>query len=238
MIYFVLAQDTGRVKIGYAEDSEKRVIDLQVGSPELLVLVHEEKGGFKEEKEWHERFGAFRLQGEWFGPNKELYERIGLPWETTPGFIIDKNAVIATRSLISSQRELHLVKKKMTQRRANYEGAKKQWRGNIRRARHELEALKGEIERRNTQLANMQGQLGRLQAECAGSAQGNGHPLWIMPVRLSHRTDDGAMFTRVQTQPDAINGEGFWLTFGAGAVGDQGEIVDLVLRRKEEIRCI
>ncbi len=63
--YFVLAPRLGAVKIGVTRSmASKRISDLQVGSGTPLVLVGEFTGN--REAEFHKRFDAYKIHGEWF----------------------------------------------------------------------------------------------------------------------------------------------------------------------------
>ena len=48
--------------------------DLQVGCPDLLTIIHLEKGGRKKEAEFHACFSDSRIRGEWFSYNPEISE--------------------------------------------------------------------------------------------------------------------------------------------------------------------
>jgi hypothetical protein len=69
-IYFVQRGNRGPIKIGQASDVGARLRDLQCGSAEQLQLrgVIFDEGGT--ESELHQRFAAYRLEGEWFEPEK------------------------------------------------------------------------------------------------------------------------------------------------------------------------
>lgn len=71
--YFILARTLGRVKIGKAFDPEKRLSDLQTGSPEELelLLALPERPPF-EESQLHYRFKNYRVIGEWFEYRDDL----------------------------------------------------------------------------------------------------------------------------------------------------------------------
>lgn len=66
-VYFIAARRLARVKIGYtAQSIEKRLCELQVGSPDDLVLLGHIQGGRHVEDELHRRFRGDHLRGEWF----------------------------------------------------------------------------------------------------------------------------------------------------------------------------
>lgn len=80
MIYFILAPDMNRLKIGFAENPRGRLSKLQTDSPcpvELLAFI---EGGVEEERELHQRFAAHRIAGEWFDYSGALRDYVaGLP---------------------------------------------------------------------------------------------------------------------------------------------------------------
>lgn len=78
-VYFVLAGDRELVKIGWARNVEKRVAELQVGSPEELSVVLTLRGAPSLELELHERFFDLRLRGEWFTYRGELRRFVESP---------------------------------------------------------------------------------------------------------------------------------------------------------------
>ncbi len=63
-VYFVRAAD--RVKIGKANNVERRLRELQTSAPHALELLAVAQGGLAEEAAYHYRFKADRLHGEWF----------------------------------------------------------------------------------------------------------------------------------------------------------------------------
>lgn len=68
--YFIQAGTDGPVKIGVAQDVEKRIKELQTGCPDDLRLIGRIQGNC--ESELHKRFSQFRLRGEWFNPDIRL----------------------------------------------------------------------------------------------------------------------------------------------------------------------
>jgi hypothetical protein len=74
-VYFVRA-DTGEIKIGIATDPDARLRALQVGSPVKLGLLVTCPGGRPKEAEYHQRFAAHRLHGEWFEPHPDILTEI------------------------------------------------------------------------------------------------------------------------------------------------------------------
>ena len=70
-VYFIRAA-TGEIKIGHAKDPLKRLNDLQTGQPAPLRLLATMPGGVEVERELHDRFAEFHLQGEWFFATERL----------------------------------------------------------------------------------------------------------------------------------------------------------------------
>jgi len=76
-VYFIQAEQSLRIKIGVAQDPEKRLSDLQVGSPEKLNLIGIVYGaGRGEERRLHNVFHYAQTHGEWFEPSIRLVEWI------------------------------------------------------------------------------------------------------------------------------------------------------------------
>ena len=73
--YFVVA-DNGLIKIGSSFDADKRLKQLQTGSPEQLHLLWTDIENTLPEKSLHIRFAYLRHHGEWFMPDHELIEYI------------------------------------------------------------------------------------------------------------------------------------------------------------------
>lgn len=80
MIYFVVAPELGRTKIGFATDPWKRFSKLQSDSPCRLELVALQPGDCSTEADLHDRFSQSRLHGEWFASSAPLQAHI----ETLP----------------------------------------------------------------------------------------------------------------------------------------------------------
>lgn len=84
VVYFVQMGATGPIKIGTAVDMALRLSNLQVGNPEVLILIGTMSGGPIEERRLHDRFARHRIRGEWFRPATELIDfaatlRPGMP---------------------------------------------------------------------------------------------------------------------------------------------------------------
>lgn len=74
-LYFI-GSDNGPIKIGISISPYKRLKQLQTSHPYRLKILAIVAGGCQQEPEYHERFAAFRLEGEWFEPRPELLAEI------------------------------------------------------------------------------------------------------------------------------------------------------------------
>ena len=74
-IYFVGPAD-GPIKIGYASRLEFRLKDLRTMNALPLVLHATVQGPAALEREYHRRFAASRLHGEWFSPHPDILAEI------------------------------------------------------------------------------------------------------------------------------------------------------------------
>lgn len=75
MVYFILAEEVKRIKIGYCKEGglDLRLKCLQGGSPvRLKLIVSIPKAGYKEEQRLHEKFKNLRFKGEWFDYTAEI----------------------------------------------------------------------------------------------------------------------------------------------------------------------
>lgn len=77
MIYLIVDRKNRVCKIGYSKNPLKRLGQLQTGNPEPLMLVSTIDGDINTEKELHKRFGAFRVNGEWFLHTEEIDSYFG-----------------------------------------------------------------------------------------------------------------------------------------------------------------
>jgi hypothetical protein len=77
MSYVYFISNDSAIKIGKANNVNKRLVSLQTGSNEPLTLLktincHTEKQVFKLEKYLHTKWSKYRLNGEWFEYNKNM----------------------------------------------------------------------------------------------------------------------------------------------------------------------
>lgn len=75
LVYFI-ASERGPIKIGIAVNPQDRLRGLQTGHHEKLSLLATCPGGMEREKEYHARFKAYRINGEWFERSPEIEAEI------------------------------------------------------------------------------------------------------------------------------------------------------------------
>jgi len=75
-VYFIEAEGTGLVKIGFAKDPKRRLYDLSTMSPVPLVLLATIPGGRERETQLHRMLDDFRHHGEWFHRSKMVDDLI------------------------------------------------------------------------------------------------------------------------------------------------------------------
>jgi len=101
-LYVIQSATTGAIKIGRSSDPERRLRDLQTGSPFRLKIILVIEGGGWRESELHQRLRRYRSQGtykgEWFIepalgelPN-DIYERLDLD-DVNTWWVTDAGAV-------------------------------------------------------------------------------------------------------------------------------------------------
>lgn len=79
MIYFLLAPELNRVKIGYTKNQSTlntRIKSLQTGCPDEIKLLQTIPGGIQKEKQLHKDFEAHNQTGEWFDYCEEIQDFI------------------------------------------------------------------------------------------------------------------------------------------------------------------
>ena len=87
MIYFISQREF--IKIGFSDDVDQRIKELQTASPLELKLVGTMPGAFQTECELHKIFESYRKNGEWFRYTGHLKDCIralhdaGNPYEVT-----------------------------------------------------------------------------------------------------------------------------------------------------------
>jgi Meiotically up-regulated gene 113 len=73
--YFI-GGETGPIKIGFTDDLPRRLREIQSHSPVKLTVLASVGGGIFAELEYHERFAAHRLHGEWFERHPDIVAEI------------------------------------------------------------------------------------------------------------------------------------------------------------------
>lgn len=76
-VYLIRRGECGPVKIGKAIDPKGRMADLQVGSPERLIMLRAIEGYGPEEAALHERFASLQISREWFDYHDDMLGEIG-----------------------------------------------------------------------------------------------------------------------------------------------------------------
>lgn len=75
-VYFIQGVYGGAIKIGKSKDPEMRLKALQTGYPDTLRILLLIPGYTKIEQQLHEEFEQYRLNGEWFKPEKPILDKI------------------------------------------------------------------------------------------------------------------------------------------------------------------
>jgi hypothetical protein len=76
-LYFIESQCAERrIKIGVSSNTKTRLVNMRVHSPYKLALLKVVPGGAHLEIEFHKKFAADRVCGEWFRPPPELLAEI------------------------------------------------------------------------------------------------------------------------------------------------------------------
>ena len=72
MIYFIQAEKTGLIKIGYSNNPKERCFILKSSNADNLCILKIIEGNSRGESELHKKFRKFRHHNEWYYPNKEI----------------------------------------------------------------------------------------------------------------------------------------------------------------------
>jgi hypothetical protein len=91
-LYFAQAVSGGPIKIGIAEDPDRRRRELQGANPERLVILAVAPGRLGEEWKLHRDLAAFRVSGEWFTDCEEVRAAID-------AFLVSKHALTVEQQL-------------------------------------------------------------------------------------------------------------------------------------------
>lgn len=73
-VYFMSCRSA--IKIGYAKDPHRRVQAHQISQPHKVGLMVTVPGGRELEREYHRRFAAYRLRGEWFSDAQDILDEV------------------------------------------------------------------------------------------------------------------------------------------------------------------
>ncbi len=92
----------GPVKIGIAQDAEKRVHSLSLASPYPIDLLAKKRGSFHDEIKLHRRYAEDRLGGEWFQLSCHQLKSLGVGWIRVAGR--NRAPVVGGRGMWSDDR--------------------------------------------------------------------------------------------------------------------------------------
>ena len=78
IVYFIQQEgDFKRFKIGYTTNLSERLISLQIGTPDLLVVYKTiENATKKKEKQLHRLFAKYHIRGEWFAISPDMIDDV------------------------------------------------------------------------------------------------------------------------------------------------------------------
>lgn len=74
LVYFVEAGGDGPIKIGWTQDVDRRIAELQTANAHKLTLLGTVPGTMDREAALHARFSHLRLEAEWFRNSLEIHE--------------------------------------------------------------------------------------------------------------------------------------------------------------------
>jgi len=73
-VYFVQAGEDGPIKIGWTQDIDRRIPELQTANARKLRLLGMVPGTLDTEAAFHARFSHLRLEAEWFRSSAEIFD--------------------------------------------------------------------------------------------------------------------------------------------------------------------
>lgn len=73
VVYFAQSGDQGPIKIGWSQDVERRILELQTANAHRLHLLGTIPGRLEDEMKTHARFAHLRMEGEWFRNDPEIH---------------------------------------------------------------------------------------------------------------------------------------------------------------------
>jgi DNA-binding transcriptional regulator YiaG len=109
MIYFI--RHTDYVKIGYTNDINRRMSDLQISCPVKIDLMALVEGDMAEESRYHEMFSNYYSHGEWFRFSKEIEDFLS----NLDKSLLWKYGFLSTEEMPRGIIQYCRVKSKMTQ---------------------------------------------------------------------------------------------------------------------------
>lgn len=71
-VYFIQAEESQRIKIGFSENPIQRLASLSTSSSESLALLASFPATMADERELHKKFAHLRIRGEWFSTSPEI----------------------------------------------------------------------------------------------------------------------------------------------------------------------
>jgi hypothetical protein len=75
-VYFLHAQLSNRIKIGFSLNPAKRYATIQTSCPEQLILMGTVPAAYRDEMALHQKFASIRIHREWFEAVPELLSYI------------------------------------------------------------------------------------------------------------------------------------------------------------------
>lgn len=90
-VYFMVNNEYSFCKIGFSDNPEKRISEIQTGCPYVLKLHHFVTGTTRDEKKQHQKYKHLNSNGEWFFVKDELKEYLDS--------VICKNVLVVTSAL-------------------------------------------------------------------------------------------------------------------------------------------
>lgn len=102
-VYLVGTRQARPVKIGVASDVEARIVELQTGSPLPLYLIWKTRGGQSLERDLHERFGSYRIHGEWFDLGDENPAAVVASAAVLMGYVTHAERAQVTHDYVAPQ---------------------------------------------------------------------------------------------------------------------------------------
>lgn len=109
IVYFILDTYSNTVKIGYTtiKGLDKRLTNLQIGTPYELKLLGAIWGNSKIESKLHKQFNKFHIRGEWFHYTKEIEDFLSESWDFT---IIEAIESKVYKKLIDKPKNINYAK--------------------------------------------------------------------------------------------------------------------------------